>query len=305
VEFVLHPGAHRTGTTALQQACSRNARRLARAGQAFWGPKVTRGRGLDGFFAVAGQAAGDDRAAREAHRLREMVRTDMDELRGSGVRRLLVSEENLPGDMVLNLRRRALYPKARARMAAFRELFPRPPDAVFFAIRDYADYWASAYAFSALRNDLPPFEELREDLIASRRGWRDVLADLRAALPESEVFVWVHERAPGLLGGVLARMLGPVAGRMRLPEGPTNARPSARALARGLRLRAQCPELSGRQLRERLEAEESPASPPFEPFSAEERAALGARFAAEVRALEAGALAGVRLISPGDGGTTP
>ena len=305
MEFVLHLGAHRTGTTALQQACSRNAGRLARAGQAFWGPKVTRERGLDSFFTIAGRAASDDRAAREMHRIREAVRQDIRELQERGVRRLLVSEENLPGSMVGNLRGRALYPKARARVAAIRELFPRPPGAVYFSIRSYADYWASAYAFAALRNDLPAFGDLREDLAASRRGWRDVLADLRAALPESPVFVWVHERAPQVLPGVLARMLGPVAGRMRLPEGLSNASPSAEALARGLRLRKECPGLSGRELRERLEAEEGPDSPPFAPFSPDQQAALEARFAAEVRALEDGALAGVRLIAPGAGGSAP
>jgi len=305
VEFVLHLGAHRTGTTALQQACSRNAGRLARAGLAFWGPKVTRERGLDAFFTIAGQSETDARAARQMQRIREGVRRDMRALQERGMRRLVVSEENLPGSMVGNLRGRALYPRARARVAVIRDLFPRPPDEVHFTIRSYADYWASAYAFAALRNDLPAFGDLREELAVSRRGWCDVLADLRAALPESPVFVWVHGRTPEILPGVLARMLGPVAGRMRLPEGPVNARPSVQALARGLRLREECPGLSGKELRERLQAEENGESPPFEPFSPDERAMMEARFAAEVRALEEGALAGVRLIGPGTGGRAP
>ncbi|RME16731.1 MAG: hypothetical protein D6801_04940 [Alphaproteobacteria bacterium] len=284
MELVLHIGAHRTGTTALQQMLAGQGEVLAGAGARalVHGEIETR---LPGFAAIAnGGDTGPARAALEAE--------------ARGMRCLLISEENMIGDMGWNLRSASFYWRARRKLAAYAAFFGRAPARIALGIRSYARYWISAHAKElsyrdVSRSGLVRFADIRDRLAEIERGWCDLVADIREVFPDSRILVCPVEA--GLpLEPLAERLVGaPLAGLVA-PRERVNAAPEAGLIAAMEEIRAAEPSIGRKAMAARL-AKATPR--PFAGFSPAQEARMAERYADDLARL-AGGFAGVELLAP-------
>jgi len=193
LEVILHIGAHRTGTSSLQTALNRNKNNLTKNRVAYWGPGDTRGGLLSGLLG----RSGTDHAKNLIARNQGAVAIEMDRLQDQGIATLLVSEENILGAMLDNLKSGLLYPGLTARLEAFSLLFGRKLVRVAVAIRPYGPYWASVLAYG-IRTGRAPLDEAGLDrLVTQPRHWRQVITDVASAFPNAEIVVWDFDRLIG------------------------------------------------------------------------------------------------------------
>ena len=299
MEFVLHLGAHRTGTTALQQACRRNAAVLADHGIGFWGPKVMRAPQLRFFVNHTRQAETDAKMAADVGATRASTHEAFHRCASNGTKRLIISEENLIGSMDLNFRHRTLYPKTVERLSIYRGLFPEQPDRIFISIRDYASYWASSYAFVSLRKPLKLFKEIHHDIAANLRGWPEILAEVSATFPQSRLIVQPHVNDPKSLLRNLEQMLGSTAAdAMDLRETHPNAALPAAALKVAQKLYKDHPEMPMAELQSTAKAQTKGKTAPFQPFTGKEKNHLTARYKHDLDLLKNGAIPSLELLDP-------
>ena len=233
-EVVLHIGAHRTGTTSLQHHLHNNQLNLNKNGIAYWGPERTRSGLFAGLVKEPARLSEADRdRARYASAL---IGMELDRLASCGTRQLVVSEENMIGDMRCNLDARALYPSLRRRLARFRSAFAGRCRRIALAVRCYDDYWASALAYSVTAGHPPPGRGDIARLAGDRRGWRDVVADVAEAFPDAEIVVWNFDSLKGRLAEQVTLMTGLDAARIPAGDGRChNASATRRELRQALR----------------------------------------------------------------------
>ena len=146
-------------------------------------------------------------------------------------RRIILSDENMlgPGFRTDGF---GLYPYAYPRLAALRRLLGRPPSAVHLTLRAYDTFLVSVYAMAAVyRRDVPPFDDIRETLLAVHRGWPDVVDDVARVFPGTALKLTrverdsMENRVRGLVGPELLKRF-----RFDGDERP-NAAPTAEAMA--------------------------------------------------------------------------
>lgn len=219
LEVVLHVGAHRTGTSALQRSLGRQAPRLAAAGIAFWGPKVLRGGKIAGLLAAEESAAltgRDNPGASEGSN---------DFLAGvPPSRRLILSDENMAGTMYRNWTHGTLYPEVSGQLRAVLRLLPAPPAAIYLTLRDFAGYWQSVFAHLQRVRRVSRFEAARLSASAGN-SWLPALKAVRAACPEAPLHVARYDRTAA--HRVMAALVGPEAARTLRPplQGVNASRP--------------------------------------------------------------------------------
>uniref|UniRef100_UPI0035C84ABF hypothetical protein n=1 Tax=Palleronia sp. TaxID=1940284 RepID=UPI0035C84ABF len=152
--LVLHLGAHRTGTTFLQQFLRVNERALLAKGCQVVYPPKSRKSGLPPL------------------------------LNGLTV----ISEENYLGGMRGCVRTGTPYPFAAERLTQLPEPLASA-DMVYLSIRDLAEWWTSVIAFGVKMGHPLPTPAALEHLSRSQRGWVDVVEDILAALPTARLVV--------------------------------------------------------------------------------------------------------------------
>lgn len=192
MDVILHLGAHRCGTTTLQQLLQRNMALLRDAGVESWTPDRTRAGLLAGLI----QRPEDLTAQIEVRARRScgIVRIEVERLKQAGKRQLVISEENLIGAVRNNLREALLYPKLDVRLLRICPALADHVTKVGLSIRSYDAYWASSVAFGVAQGHGVPGPEKLDQLVAQKRRWRTVVKDIAAVLPKAEIVVWPFER---------------------------------------------------------------------------------------------------------------
>ncbi|WP_343081208.1 hypothetical protein [Ostreiculturibacter nitratireducens] len=286
MEIILHIGAHRTGTSSLQHWMAANAGPLAAAGTAVWGPKRTRVGLFEGLIKNPAKVTRDvERAADlSAARIAEEIRL----LEASGMTRLIVSEENMPGSIRNNLLTASLYPDAAPRLVRIAEAFGGRVTRVALSIRGYGDWWSSTLAFAVGRGGAMPDASRLQALLRNRHGWTDVARATRRAFPEATLTVWPFES----LGGYATRQFHALTEGAPLPSGvspdlaPRNASPDRPTLRRRLARRGEPGAAAA------IGAGEGR----WMPFSESERATLGQHYAEDLAWFRSGTLPGMSFI---------
>lgn len=223
MDVVLHIGAHRTASTALQHHLSLNRAEMADAGVVYWGPKIARGGLFRGAIGgVEGVMAWQERrfAGRCAMRA--------DAVRKTGATHLLISDENMIGSLRGTLEHTRLYADAGRRIAAYAHGFARHRVTVGLCVRDYADWWTSAMAFSLLRGGPLPRTDLREHLVTQPRRWRHIVEEIARVLPDARVAVWNYEASADVPHLLLEELTGHASSPS--DAAPRNPRPTAAVL---------------------------------------------------------------------------
>lgn len=205
MEIVLHLGAHKTATTYLQTLLHRNAdvlrrhridlahpKRLRPIFQAAPRPRYTTSRGR--------------RVAARAWALEQVIGSAADLDR----ERLVISEEQLIGSLRTGLQGRGLYRDVSREIRAVSSVLNGRPVRVMFSIRGYETFHVSAWGQIMRGTGYQPFgEDQRRNLLESRRGWPEVLADLMRALPQdSDLTLWRYEKMAETLPAILSKLLG-------------------------------------------------------------------------------------------------
>jgi len=283
LEVILHIGAHRTGSSSLQKALQRNRQNLRKNGVAVWGPQDTRGGLFSGMLRQA--RPGDQARTRLIERNRGLIAIELERLKTRGIKTLLVSEENIIGSMIGNLRTGLLYPGLEARLAPFASVFRGHLCRVGLAIRPYGSYWASVLGYGLRTGRMLPDAEMLDHLAAQPRPWRRVVADVARAFPGSSVVVWEFDRLIGrpqaqyrLLTNGARGWIPPMAEKCNASMG--------RAELRTL-LEARC-------MADRA-AEIAPGDGPYQPFSAHHLVLFEEQYSTDLDWLRAQGGGGVRL----------
>lgn len=232
MDVILHIGAHRCATTTFQYYMRHNADRLAADGTGFWGTHRTRNGLFRGILPGPAEAFSGDRGRRAAGR----VALNLERSRTRGVRRLIVSEENMMGSVRRNLRAGTLYGDVGERMARFAAAFGGRVTGIALNLRSPELYWASALGFAAARGCPIPDAERIAALAEQPRGWREVVGDIACAMPGTPIRVLPFEVFAGRPDAQLAVITGRPA-----PAG--HAREWLNATPRQGALRALCPDL--------------------------------------------------------------
>ena len=286
MDLILHLGAHRGATTSFQHYLRANTGALIAGGTGFWGPGRTRGGLLDGLGAAPVTPA----EVRAANRAAGRVRVNVARSRIAGVRRLLVSDENMLGTPARCLRAARLYPDAGHRMARIGAGFGTVTRVVL-TIRRQDTWWESVLAHLVARGFPVPDAARLERIAADARGWRDVVTDLACALPGAEIVVTPFEAVAGrpqVLFAAATGQAGPGAAR----DCRRNASLDADALRARIRARGETtealPEGDGR----------------WHPFTPSQTARLREAWADDMHWLIAGAEGLARLVEREDAGRT-
>lgn len=223
MEVVLHVGAHRTATSALQHHMSYHRSAIAAEGAVYWGPKITRG-GL--FRGAIGGVEGV--MAWQERRFSQRCKMRAEAVRQTGASHLVISDENMLGSLRGTLEDTRLYPDAGRRIAAYAHGFEDHHVTVALCLRDYADWWTSALAFSLMRGGPLPRTDLRENLVTQPHRWRRIVEEVARVLPDATVKVWTYEACAHLPHQLLHELTGVTTPHATAE--PRNARPTAEAL---------------------------------------------------------------------------
>lgn len=305
MDLILHLGAHRTGSTAVDECLRANAGPLAAEGTGLWLPRQLRR--LPGFDALGGHGGayldGNAGAIAAVASVRERLGVAWRAEAVEGRKRLLLSEENILGSMRANLRGASFYRTLAARLAVYLAALPVKPLRIGLGLRDYASWWRSSYLACLRRHALPPFAERAPYLARHSRDWVSVVRDLTTACPEAEILVWRQEDLEGRVGAVAAELIGRTdVPPLVQPEGRVNSSGDPADAALILRLRETQPDLKGRALQQALrDLKAGGVTGIAEDFSEADRGLMAARYAADLKII-AGLGGRVRLWSPAPAG---
>lgn len=212
MEVILHIGAHRTGTTAMQAWLLQNADTLAASGTAYWGPDRTRAGLFSGLIKRPDLVTPQD--MQNAGRIRMAIAIELDRLSDQGMKRLIISEENVIGAMPQCVDMLTLYPDMTGRIERVARAIGPRLRRVAVSIRRYDMWWASVLTMSVARGVRVPEAHSLARLADHPRGWRQVIGGVwnTLGLPVS---VWSHEG----MGSDHRAQLGAMMPRAGLPAG--------------------------------------------------------------------------------------
>jgi hypothetical protein len=187
----LHVGAHKTATTFLQLTFE--ATQLARpaADLLLLTPKTTRKSEALSFHTNNRSMLERQDTISRARRILNGIYEDSQSIRFS---RILLSDEQILGTCELNITSAILYPELSTRLECFPEAWRTSQTAVFLAIRNYADFFASAHTTVVRRGKLLRLDrDTRERLTILPRRWPDIISDIQKVFPASDLYVWRYE----------------------------------------------------------------------------------------------------------------
>jgi len=288
MDIILHVGAHRAASTSFQRYLKVNAAALAAQRTRAWGPQRTRAGLLRGVMPLPDGGAPADQLARARGRVALACAASA----RAGLARVIVSDENMLGAPRTALRQERLYADAGQRMARFASVFDGRPLRVALVIRSLEWWWASVLGYALMRGHRLPDTAMLDRLVTQPRSWRDVVADLAAAWPGTEIAVLPFERVAGRPDLLLGQVTGgavtpPLSGR----EGWHNRTPSLDGLRAVLAAQGRDPSaLPGGEGR-------------WMPFDTSQRAALLETYADDLFWLRAGADGLARLFDEEPGPT--
>jgi len=204
MDVILHLGAHRTATTTFQHYIRDQRVDLAAQHVEFWGPRKARKSVFPGLFRSSAARKGRNVARRAEGRIAMFCA----QAQASGVQQLLISDENLLGTCIDNLRSERLYPGAGERTSRIVQAFGDKLRRIVITIRSQDLWWASACALTVSRGHAVPDAARLEALSLSRRTWRDVITDMACAAPDVQIDVIPFESYAGRPDHLLETTLG-------------------------------------------------------------------------------------------------
>ncbi len=193
-KIILHLGAHRTASTHVQGVLRNNVALLAAADIGAPSQEAVK----TALTKPLGQRIPSLRAG--FRQLEEKAET------------VVISDENLLGFLNSIFTHGQFYPDTARRMSKLRAMLPVDPARIIIAIRPYESFFASAYGrWLAPSRMVLPRAALAELVLALERGWQDVLGEVAAVFPESELMISEYSPDPRFGAAQLEAILGALA----------------------------------------------------------------------------------------------
>lgn len=241
--IILHGGFHKTATSHIQSVLARNAGMLERNGVRYVHHRDMRKR-----LTVPVQYNAYDKIGmnwktkisdEELHR---MSTAFFAELTAGAPGRIILSDENIVGHCGHCVRWGLLYRWRRQLIEGLAAQIPGGVDELHLGVRNYADFFASAYVEylrSVTGSRFVDEAIMRRQVLEKMPSWQSVLNAVMPRFPGARVIVWRYEDFQSLQGRILANLCGPDVdvGKLKLPKN-SNKRPTAsgRAVAELLQL---------------------------------------------------------------------
>lgn len=180
---IVHIGAHRTATTSIQTALNRNEELLNTNNIMAIHSLNAR----DSFFLSLKPLLDDSILDEDTHtNIQRMIDSVYNSVQNYEV--LIFSEENLIGAMESNLLNLEFYPKAMTQVSKFISLLPDEAEIVI-SVRNYRTYFSSIYTYNFMKTIYQDFSHFKDHLLKMKRGWYDVVSEIRSALPNTKITV--------------------------------------------------------------------------------------------------------------------
>lgn len=280
---VVHGGVHKTATSHLQSILQRNAGRLGKSGVHYIHHRETRKHytypcQLNGYekLGLAFRRKVPDAA------LQTQARAFFDRVGAGPGARIILSDENMPGHCGQCVRSGDLYQRRDTLIPIFAGNIPYPVREVHLGLRNYAEFFASAYVEylrSASGADVLGEPAMKRAVLGRMPGWQGLIAVVRASFPEARLIVWRHEDFAALSQQIIGNLCGPGIGAEAL-TGPGRLRGRPSASDRAVReLLSEVARRGGEAaLARRVEIQarypRCPDWPGYDPWTPEERAHL-------------------------------
>jgi len=199
--------------------------------------------------------------------------------------RMILSDENIPGLPAHCVTTGTLYSHRKEFFRRFAKRLPVPVTEAFFAVRNYADFFASSYveylraATTGTTGRMVTPEEMRRNVLAALPDWQAVLHDFAAVFPDARIHVWRFEDFGALSPRILHLICGEGVTADKLAE-PDDKRARPGASARAVEELVLMSETEGAgamagrvgDVQKRFPL--TPGAARFDPWSAAERAHL-------------------------------
>ena len=241
--IVLHGGFHKTATSHIQSMMARNSKLLERAGVQYVHHRDTRKRLTVPVQCNVYNSLGMDWDPKISdEELREMTGEFLSELYAEKPKRLILSDENMAGHCGHCVKRGVLYRWRRRLLEVFAEQFDGSVREVHLGLRNYADFFASAYVEylrSVTGQQFVDERMMRRQVLENMPSWHNILKSVVTLFPGAKVYVWRYEDFRQMDRKILANLCGPGVDVSQMQEPKDrNKRPTAsgRAVAELLQL---------------------------------------------------------------------
>lgn len=280
---VVHGGVHKTATSYVQSILQRNAGRLKKSSVFYIPHRETRK-----DYTYPCQLNGYEKLGMGFRRsysdeeLKDQAKAFFDNVKAGKDGRIILSDENMAGHCGQCVRTGDLYNRRETLVPIFAKNIPYPVREVHLAVRNYADFFASAYVEflrSAKGESVFPDTVMKREVLSNLPSWVGLVEVVRGAFPEAQLVLWRHEDFRSLSGRIIGNLCGPGLGfhDLAMPQ-RSRGRPTASHRAIQVLL-AEIARLGGEAgLAKRVEIQEKyprgPDWPGYDPWSGAERAHL-------------------------------
>lgn len=288
---VVHGGFHKTATSHIQAMLNRNSGHLEKRGVTYVHHRDTR-KGLTIPTQInAYEKLGLDWSPRISDaELATLSRAFFEPLIDRAQPRIILSDENMAGHCGHCVKRGVLYRWRRALIENFARNIPLEVREVHIAVRNYADFFASAYV-EYLRSVNGTWfvdeDKMKRQVLENMPSWHNVLKSVETFFPGARITVWAHEDFRRLEPVILGNLVGEGVDPAKLkPPKDTNKRPTASGRAVSELLRLIYDRGPDEALAQRVALQEKyprgAEYPAYDPWTEQERAHLSRFYARDL-----------------------
>ncbi len=277
---VVHGGVHKTATSYVQSILQRNSGKLRKSGVHYLHHRDTRKE-----FTYPCQLNGYEKLGLDYRRkysdkeLKQKSKNFFKKIKAKPGERIVLSDENMPGHCAHCVLKGRLYGKGHTLIPIFADNIYYPTREVHLAIRNYADFFASAYVeyLRSAKGDGALMENAMKRAVLSKMpNWFKFIELVQQAFGDAKLILWRHEDFRDLSPQIIGNLCGPDIDVESLAT-PKRSRGRPSASHRAIReLLAEMERLgSGEALEHRVEIQDKfprgPEYPGYDPWTASER----------------------------------
>ena len=277
---VVHGGVHKTATSFVQSILQRNSGKLRKNGVHYIHHRDTRKE-----YTYPCQLNGYEKLGLNYRRkysdedLKKLSKNFFKRVKAKPGERIILSDENMPGHCGHCVQHGKLYGKRGTLIPIFAQTLYYPAQEVHLAIRNYADFFASAYVEylrSAKGDGVLRENEMKRAVLSKMPSWMKFIDVVQEAFGEARIVLWRHEDFRDLSRMIIGNLCGPDIDPDSLAT-PKRSRGRPTASHRAVReLLAEVERIgSAEALKKRVEIQEAyprgPDYPGYDPWTKAER----------------------------------
>jgi len=190
-QISIHLGAHKTATTFIQRNLYENKKELLDLGVLPFSTKETRMfSGADFFYDFLRTPLHEDHDFLQKPIPGEFNVTPLEV---SGYSHILISEENVLGSPIRNLKAGKLYPGAADRLSPLSHIIDGRETTIYFSIRSYDSFFSSCATTVLRRGHCLDWHAAARKLELLPKRWPELIEEILHSIPQARLVVWRYE----------------------------------------------------------------------------------------------------------------